>query len=113
MAQFFSSLGNEHGVVGETNLSPVSQMKRLSDYCRGRAELAEVQGKKHGAVEWIVVHIGLGAGLRVCEIQDVRCSDCHVGYGESHLWVRRGVDQPRILEFCSEAAVPPLLYSRG
>jgi site-specific recombinase XerD len=76
--------------IDRTKYLTADQMKHLSDYCRGRAELAEVQGKKHGAVEWMVVHIGLGAGLRVCEIQDVRCSDCHVGYGESHLWVRNG-----------------------
>jgi|APSaa5957512622_1039677.scaffolds.fasta_scaffold34627_2 site-specific recombinase XerD len=70
-------------------LTPV-QSKQLSGHCHDRAELAEVQDKKHGHVEWMVVHLGLGAGLRVFEIQDVRCSDCHVGYGESHLWVRNG-----------------------
>jgi integrase/recombinase XerC len=66
------------------------QHQELVAYCRDASDLDESRGRRNMVVGWLMVHVGLSAGLRVAEIQDLRIGDCHVGYGESHLHVRNG-----------------------
>ncbi len=74
-------------ILDKTKYLTSEQMKQLISYCRSKVLL---EGKKHGIVEWMMVHLGLGAGLTVAEIADLRLGDCHVGNGESYVWVRNG-----------------------
>lgn len=66
------------------------ELKRLKKTCQEWDILDKARGRKKGVVTWMIVHLGIGAGLRVTEISDLRVGDCHVGHGESHIFVRNG-----------------------
>jgi len=66
------------------------QSKHLVEYCQQASEYDAARDRKNMVIGWIMVHIGISAGLRVAEIADLRCGDCCVGYGQSHIIVRNG-----------------------
>lgn len=66
------------------------QVKRLMSHCTAQAESDQLHGRKGSVRAWMFIHLAVGSGLRVSELADVRCGDCHVGYGESHVHVRCG-----------------------
>ena len=66
------------------------QSKHLVEYCQQASEYDAARDRKNMVVGWIMVHLGLSAGLRVAEISGLRCGDCRVGYAENHVVVRSG-----------------------
>jgi len=71
------------------------QLERLTDYCIKASEFDETRGRKANVRTWMAVHLGVGAGLRVSEIADVRVSDCRIGRGQSEVVVRNGKNKKR------------------
>ena len=68
------------------------QSKHLIEYCQQASEYDAARDRKNMVIGWIMVHVGLSAGLRVAEMADLRCGcgDCCVGYGQSQIVVRNG-----------------------
>ena len=66
------------------------QSKRLVSYCKGQSDADTLHGRKCMVKAWMTIHLAIGSGLRVAELANVRVSDCHVAYGESHVHVRCG-----------------------
>lgn len=66
------------------------QSKHLIEYCQQASEYDAARNRKNMVIGWIMVHLGLSAGLRVSEIADLRCGDCRVGYAQNHIIVRNG-----------------------
>ena len=77
-------------IISRTKYLTPEQFKRLISYCQGQADSGLIHGRKNDTRAWMLVHLATGAGLRVAELADLRVSDCHIGYGESHLHVRNG-----------------------
>jgi len=76
--------------IGREKYLTESQAKQLTNYCKRAAEYDEHRDRRNMVVGWMMVHLGISAGLRVAEITDLRVGDCRVGYSESHLVVRNG-----------------------
>jgi integrase len=71
-----------------TYLQP-PQIKRLVDHCRNAAVRADGNPRK-AEVDWLVVALGLGAGLTVAELTTLRVGDCHTDGNSPSIHVRCG-----------------------
>jgi site-specific recombinase XerD len=83
-------MARQNWSIDRTKYLNPEHCRRLVGYCQDASDLDNSRGRRNMVTGWMAMHLGVSAGLRVSEIQDVRIGDCHVGYGESHVWVRNG-----------------------
>lgn len=74
----------------------VAALLRKAEECRSAGV---ARGQRQPVKDWVLVRLALLSGLRASELADLRVVDCHVGYGHSDLFVRRGKNgKPRVVK---------------
>jgi site-specific recombinase XerD len=74
-------------VIKRTKLLKDHEVARLVKLCKEKADLDLLRCRRRGVVDWMAIHLALGAGLRVSEIAGLKSIDCFIGRGESELCV--------------------------
>lgn len=65
------------------------EIKRLRKFCQERSELDLSRGRKQGVRDWLIVNLGLSAGLRASEIANLKVKNIFVGHGEETIFVEK------------------------
>jgi len=63
------------------------EIKTIRDFCRNRAEHDLLRNRQQGMRDWMIVDLGLSAGLRASEIANLKVCNIFVGYGEETLFI--------------------------
>lgn len=88
--------------IDESKLPTREEVKRLVKVHRERAEGAQAAGRRQAVVDWAVLHLLIGSGLRSHEVAQLLVSDLQVGHGQSAIHVREGKGgKPRIVAISS------------
>jgi site-specific recombinase XerD len=90
-------------VLDDTKYLKFWEIEKLRNVCRRAKNQALRQGKIIPVRNWFIVELGLFTGLRVEEMQNLRCEDLYLAEGQSSLKVRCGKgDKPRVVRFNEE-----------
>lgn len=65
------------------------EIKRLRKFCQDRAELDLSRGRKQGVKDWMIIDLGLSAGLRASEIANLKVKNLFIGYGEESIFIEK------------------------
>ena len=66
------------------------EVQKLSKHCKNAADLARSMGKFNTIRGWMIIDLGLQAGLRVGEISNLEIKDLFIEKGHSHILIRQG-----------------------
>ena len=66
------------------------EVQKLSKGCKDAADLARSKRKFNAIRAWMIIDLGLQAGLRVGEISNLEIKDLFIEKGHSHIHVRQG-----------------------
>jgi len=68
----------------------IEEVQNLNKDCKDAADFARSKGKFNAIRAWMIINIGLLAGLRVGEISNLEIRDLFIEKGHSHIHVRQG-----------------------
>jgi len=66
------------------------EVQNLNKDCKDAADLARSKGKFNAIRAWMIINLGLQAGLRVGEISNLEIKDLYIEKGHSHVLIRQG-----------------------
>lgn len=88
--------------IDESKLPSRDEIKKLIKILRERAEGAQSAGRRQAVVDWAVLHLLIGSGLRSHEVAQLMVSDLQIGHGQSAIHVREGKGgKPRVVAISS------------
>src|SRR3989344_4745022 len=89
--------------LDESKFLSLKEVKKLRRKTEKEKAKALGKNKKTRVMDWILVEIGLFAGLRVEEMANLKCSDLLIRDNQSSVIVRKGKGgRKRIVKICSE-----------
>lgn len=88
--------------IDEAKLPTRNEVKALVRSCRERAEAAVAASRRQPVIDWAVLHLIIGSGLRSHEATQLLVGDLKVGHGQSAIHVREGKGgKPRVVAISS------------
>lgn len=88
--------------IDESKLPTRDEIKRLVKALRERAEGAQSAGRRQPVIDWAVLHVLIGSGLRSHEVAQLLVADLQIGHGQSAIHVREGKGgKPRVVAISS------------
>ena len=67
-----------------------SQLRRLRQYVKDKADLARLRGSQRGVIDELVVELLVNGGLRAQELCNLNIGDLPSSHGKPVLWIRDG-----------------------
>ena len=66
------------------------EVQKLRKTCKDASDLARLKGQFTAIRAWMIIDLGLQAGLRVGEISNLEIKDIFIEKGHSHIHARQG-----------------------
>ncbi|MCZ7646109.1 MAG: tyrosine-type recombinase/integrase [Planctomycetota bacterium] len=84
--------------IDENRIPSREEIKRLAKACRERAEAALASGRRQPVVDWMMLHLLIGSGLRSHEVAALHVKDLQIGHGQAAVHIREGKGgKPRLV----------------